>query len=641
MKSPYLYCMEEEIVDFPKGKPLPAPDMPERSVRLLDSLNLAIPFQQTEVSQEELNHLACEMFHTRLPTRDEAFLIRFNAQGVHIWSIRSEGHFYAVQTFLLRIAESGLRAFTLYESPRGERGLKLYLPPPTEEGFRDFKRIVDLAAQCKYNFIMLELGGALEYRTHPEINAGWIEYTAIMNEYPGKTLDVQNQFPWRKNSIHSENGGGKVLRAAQFLELAEYCRERCLEVIPEMPSLSHSDYLLYRHRELAERQEDPFPDTCCPENPAYHKLYFELLDEVIELLHPRRIHIGHDEYYSAGLCPRCRNRNIPELYARDINEIASYLRKRGIEPIIWGEKLLNSHWRNGEPIGGAASPATDTLEALPATFPAIGLLEPISVFHWYWNVDRNLEKEYAAHGMNYYFANFNPPICKDWERRISAPCAAGICVSNWGQTDMRTLQRNGVLYNLVYASLLMWEPQFGSEDYPDLDRIVFQRLYRFRTLPPSGSAELTVCHSVQTDIPFRYFFDGLLLDEHFFFLGNHVFRSGGREMRFPVIFGTNISNADLNPARYDAPDSLCDAWEWDRRYPEISGECYPERDEKGVMWYYCRYAVPDGCAELEYCRFEPAGACIPPVRLKTFHFSPAGEDFHPFASQGQQQEAGK
>jgi hexosaminidase len=100
---------------------------------------------------------------------------------------------------------------------------------------------------------MLELGGALEYKSHPEINEGWQEYAAFMNEYPGKTIVMQNCFGWEKNSIHSENGGGKIVPQEMFLKLVNYCRERFMDVIPEMPSLSHSDYLLTRHRELAER----------------------------------------------------------------------------------------------------------------------------------------------------------------------------------------------------------------------------------------------------------------------------------------------------------------------------------------------------------------------------------------------------
>lgn len=563
-----------------------------------------------------------ELFPDASPVSEEAFLLTVTKEQVAIASPGHAGIFYGFQAFLMETEENGFHELELYEAPLlPERGLKLYLPPPTQEGLAEFRKIIDLAAACRVNFIMLELGGALEYHSHPEINEGWKEYAAVMNEYPGKTIAVQNGFSWRKNSIHTENGGGMVLPQEDFLALVRYCRERHMEVVPEMPSLSHSDYLLTRHRELAERSADPFPDTCCPSNPGYRKLYFDLLDEVIALLNPRRINIGHDEYYSIGLCPRCRGRSAPELYAEDINAISEYLRTKNVKTIIWGEKLLDSHWRNGEPIGGAAAPAERDKEALAATHPAIRLLNPgIEIFHWYWGVDRHLEENFAAHGMDYCFANFNAAAFKDWRRRIAAEHAKGICVSNWGQTSLRTLQRNGVLYDLVYTSFLLWNPEFGSEDYPDLDLLTMRRLYRLGT-PVCGESSrlLTVCHTVQTSLRFQYFFDGYLLDESKYFLGNHVFRSyDGKIYRFPVVFGSNISNTDANPARNDTPFSIRDAYEFDSQYQEIAYETYPECDSNGKMWYSCRYRLPGDCPDLEYLRFEAANALVPPVRMKSF-----------------------
>ena len=38
---------------------------------------------------------------------------------------------------------------------------------------------------------MIEVGGAMEYIRHPEINSGWVEYCMEMTEYSGKTTEVQ------------------------------------------------------------------------------------------------------------------------------------------------------------------------------------------------------------------------------------------------------------------------------------------------------------------------------------------------------------------------------------------------------------------------------------------------------------------
>lgn len=597
---------QNEIIKFSPGTPALNGDVPAILTEFVSLLKWNITVKFTRTQDETLT--------------DEGYKVDLQASGATIQAASDRGLFYGFQTLIRLCNESEIHPVFLKESPCSDRrGLKLYLPAPDANGIREFKKIIDFAAFCKCNFLLLELGGALEFKQHPEINEGYVKYAAEMQEYPGKTLDIQHKAPWRKNSIHTENGGGGIVSQQQLLELVEYCRARFIEVIPEMPSLSHCDYLLVNHRELAERPEDPYPDTCCPLNPGYHRIFNDLLDEVIDLVKPAMIHIGHDEYYTTCLCEKCKDRSAPELYAADIDRIANYLESKGVKCAIWGEKLLNSHWRNGEPIGGAEIPETEQYQAVPAFYPAADLIQskPV-IFHWYWNVDRDLEQVYSNHGWDYILANFTPARCKDWTRRIHAAHAKGTCISNWGTTSMRTLQRNGVLYDLMYGSLLTWE-QYGEDTYPAINEETFRRMYAYLT-PQNENGILTVTHTVQTPIQFKYFFDGYQLDENKYFLGNHVFRSAddGVIYRFPVIFGTNISNSNVFSARKDDPESIQDAYDIDLQYFEISGETLPRRDANGTMWYQCCYRMLAACSKLEYLRFETANELVPPVRLKDF-----------------------
>lgn len=556
--------------------------------------------------------------------KPEAYLLKVTQDGASIQSADRRGAIYGMFALLAESLNGTLRKLELYEEPLlGCRMLKLYLPPPTTEGLKEFHRIIDFAAACKFNGIMLELGGAMEYKSHPEINEGWREYAAIMNEYPGKTIDVQNQFGWRKNSIHSENGGGQCVSQAKIRQIIAYCKQYGMDVIPEVPSLSHSDYLLFKHRELAERPEDPYPDTCCPSNPAYHKLLFDILDEVMDLFADApAINICHDEFYNMCKCPKCRDQKPHELYAEDINSIAAYLASHGRRTIIWGEKMLDAHFNTGEAIGGAASPATDKEEAIPALWPCRDLIDPsISIFHWYWSVNREYEKTYSGRGMDYYFANLNPVKFKDWGRRMSAPHVKGICLSNWGQTSMRTLQRNSIMYELMYASLLLWNDDLGTDDYPMLNDAVLKRLYKMRLHSfPEETELLEIRHTVKTDIEYKYFFDGYLLDEKAYYLGEHVFRSKttGRMFKFPVIFGTNISNSNVDYSRHEAPNAIDDTFAVDLQYHEASWESLPEIEADGKVWYRTSYPLAPNvhADDLEYIRFQSSHALVPPVSLK-------------------------
>ena len=143
----------------------------------------------------------------------------------------------------------------------------------------------------------------------------------------------------------------------------------------------------------------------------------------------------------------------------------------------------------------------------------------------------------------------------------------------------------------------------------------------YREFEPAATPEteiFTVTHTVQTNIEYKLFFDGFMLDEEHFRLGNHVFQSEktGEKFYFPVIFGTNISNSNVSTERWEGPEFIADAYKVDMQYREVSGETLPIRDADKTMWYQCRYQIPAGCGPLKYLRFESVNELVPEVRIK-------------------------
>lgn len=554
-----------------------------------------------------------ELRHTSLPESEdpEASILTINSGKVIIESASDHGLLFGIQTLTRYCDVEQKFACRIIDVPKAkERGVKLYLPSPDEKSMQEFYGIIDLALQYKYNFLMLELGGAMEYQSHPEINAAYLEYAAFMNEFPGKAMQIQNQYGWHKNSIHTDNGGGRIVPVSILRDIAAYCAERHMEIIPEVPSLSHCDYLLAAHPELAERPEDPYPDTACPSKQEYYTILFDILEEVIEVFAPSRINIGHDEYYSIALCPECSKKNAAQIYADDINRTAEFLKKHGVKTIIWGEKLLDAHFRSGEPCGGADIPFNKKLNkaAVPPTFPAMELTDKdVEIFHWYWSIDRKLDLEYDRRGRKYLFGNFGPAELPDWKIRSSRKNFSGICVSNWGRSDFETMRRNGIIFDLIYASCLCWNHECGSEDYADLcnaaaDELQTLMLKRF----PADTKLFAITHTVETPVEFAYFFDGNFIDEKDFFLGTHIFESGEKqEFRFPVVFGKNISNSSCSPVRGSDPRSDFDRYDLNRQYIEILGGAIPECID-GETWYTAFYPHPAPGKVLKYKGFVPA-----------------------------------
>ncbi len=536
----------------------------------------------------------------------EQYAILIVRERIAVQAASRPAMLYAAETLLQLLDDNGcFPVGRFYDVPQCPvRGLKLMLP--AADKMADFKRLIDLAAAMKYNTVMLEIGGAMEYRRHPEINEGWLEYCAFMNEYPGKGQEIQEKTAWERNSIHSDNGGGGCLTQAQVKELAAYCRDRHFQVIPEVPLLSHCDYLLTRHPELAERAEDPWPDTYCPSNPASYELAFDVLDEIIEVFRPEIINIGHDEYYTIGLCERCRNRQAPDIYAEDIRKIHDYLADRRVKTMLWGEKLLPARLKDGYAVGGSEC---GWRSKIPATWTAIDQVpKDLLVSHWYWGIDRKLEQYYIDRNLAYVFGNFEPAVFPDFNRRVAQPSCRGGIISNWGRTDLLTMQRNLILFNMAYGAFRFWLYSFEMWSNEEQLQAVFAYLYHLNPAAAAGENKLTLEHYTTRLFQWGFFYDGKYIKPEEYCLGSYLvtFRDGSH-CELPVCYGQNIGSGDVAWTRQEA-DNM-DTWRFDESLPELSYSTLPVKAD-GVTFYRTDFQLPQPASEVSAVEFRPKGDSI-------------------------------
>ena len=130
---------------------------------------------------------------------------------------------------LLQLADIGeLTCKLVYDYPVCPvRGYRVYMPGRENIGI--FKDMIDLLAYYKYNAIILEIGGAMEYKKHPEINEAWVKFCDDMRQYSARYEEVQSKYNYFKNSVHVENGDGSYLTQEECRDIAAYCRQRGLE----------------------------------------------------------------------------------------------------------------------------------------------------------------------------------------------------------------------------------------------------------------------------------------------------------------------------------------------------------------------------------------------------------------------------
>jgi hypothetical protein len=132
----------------------------------------------------------------------------------------------------------------------------------------------------------------------------------------------------------------------EFKDILSFSRALGLEPIPLLQTIGHCEYVLKneKYRHLAELPGRI--DQYCPRNPEVVSFLKRWIDEYLEVFgNVRYFHLGADEAYALGECPRCRayaeKNSLSELYISHVNTLSRPLEDKGIRPVIWGDMILH------------------------------------------------------------------------------------------------------------------------------------------------------------------------------------------------------------------------------------------------------------------------------------------------------------
>ena len=450
------------------------------------------------------------------PMEREGYVLEVNGRAAVVAGSDASGAFYGLQS-LRQLIERGPDGMSIHGARIRDwpflpfRGVKLYLPGHENIGY--FKRFVrDVMALYKYNTLILEMNAGMRFDRHPELNAGWIEFSKDMKD----TRRERSFGPGRQfqDSANADTADGQVLEKQEVAELVAFARQLHIDVIPEIPSLTHSYYLLTRHRDLAEIQDAEWPDTYCPSESRVYELLFDVLDEYIDVMKPVMVHIGHDEWrMPLGMCPRCKGKDPTELYAGDVNRIYAHLQFKGVATAMYGDHLIEAlrgkkvrHNQNhgGEPYD---MPGALSAEQVKRLIP-----KDILIFNWFWDsradddlnasgIGRKNEADLSEWGFRQVFGNFEPHIT-DFDHRVARRGIMGAVPSSWAATNELNLGKD-MMFDILGSANLLW-----SSDRPDMAQLAMmvQELLpevrsRLSAEPPPSRDNPAVRLPVSTDGP--------------------------------------------------------------------------------------------------------------------------------------------
>ena len=177
----------------------------------------------------------------------------------------------------------------------------------------------------------------------------------IESELPPRGFDtlvllIRYAFPFRSHPDVSVPGG---ISLDGFRQIADACRQSGIRLIPKMNLLGHQsgrergteDGLLQAYPQFDETPDLDSVRYCrslCPRHPDVKDVVRDLIDEMIGAFRADAFHVGCDEVFEIGHCPRCRGASNAELFAEWIIGLHEHIvGRQGAEMLMWGDRLLD------------------------------------------------------------------------------------------------------------------------------------------------------------------------------------------------------------------------------------------------------------------------------------------------------------
>lgn len=281
---------------------------------------------------------------------EEAYILDVQKNKVSIISKSEKGRYYAKMTYM-KLAEKGnIPLCKITDEPAySYRGFMIDSARHMQT-IEEIKKYICAAAEFKFNIFHWHLCDDQGWRIESEA------YPELMEK--GAYRDC--------HGFGSEDGRayGGYYTKEEIRDVIAFCKERFIDVIPEIDMPGHTTAMISTYPWLSCRGEQIpvetkggiFKDILCAGKDEVYEFCFRLLDEICELFPYGYIHIGGDEAPKARWCncEKCQAKikaeglkNEEELQGYFSNRIITYLEDvKGKKVLAWNESLNSGILKN-------------------------------------------------------------------------------------------------------------------------------------------------------------------------------------------------------------------------------------------------------------------------------------------------------
>ncbi|MCG8350896.1 MAG: family 20 glycosylhydrolase [Chloroflexales bacterium] len=255
-------------------------------------------------------------------TQNQGYALTITPSGIVIDAHDAAGLFYAINTLIQIIEQSGAQLPTLSITDWPDfavRGVLIDVSRDKVPQLETLFALVDMLASWKINQLQLYTEHTFAYSQHQAV---WADASPLTGQ--------------------------------KIEQLDAYCRQRFIELVPNQNTFGHMERWL-RHPNyapLAETHSEfntPWgitmqgPFSLCPDDPGSLALIRDLLDELLPHFSSRMVNINCDETVDLGqgrsqaLCQQLGNGRV---YLDFLLQIVGLVRDRGRIPQFWGDIIV-------------------------------------------------------------------------------------------------------------------------------------------------------------------------------------------------------------------------------------------------------------------------------------------------------------
>jgi hypothetical protein len=155
--------------------------------------------------------------------------------------------------------------------------------------------------------------------------------------------EVENNIKW---DTCPECVSPDAFTKEEFKEILAASRKLGLEPIPLLQTIGHCEYVLKNKKYEPLKELPDRIDQYCPRNPEVVPFLQKWIHEYLEVFgNVKYFHLGADEAYTLGKCPRCRayaeEHSLSDLFISHMNAMSQPLIEQGVRPVIWGDMILH------------------------------------------------------------------------------------------------------------------------------------------------------------------------------------------------------------------------------------------------------------------------------------------------------------